>query len=205
VEGIRALRGVPDAPLLLSLFALDGLMEGALNVFVVVLALKVLGVGAEGVGFLAAVETVGGLVGGLFAFNAVHVRGLGVRWTLMGLADAVPPILLAAFPVLGVVIAMLLAWEAIDTLDEAIGLELLRRVVPEHLMPSALGLEDGVITMSIAAGAIIAPTLVVLLGVRGGLLAIGLVAPVVVLATLRGFRRIDKRTSAAFDTERSPV
>jgi hypothetical protein len=158
------------------------------------------------------VETVGGLVGGLFAFNAVHVRGLGVRWTLMGLADAVPPILLAAFPVLGVVIAMLLAWEAIDTLDEAIGLELLRRVVPEHLMPSALGLEDGVITMSIAAGAIIAPTLerwrddgVVLLGVRGGLLAIGLVAPVVVLATLRGFRRIDKRTSAAFDTERSPV
>lgn len=197
VEGLRAISGVPDARLLLLLFAVDGLMEGALDVFVIVLALKVLGIGAGGVGGLAAVEMVGGLVGGAFAFRAVHVRGLGVRWTLMGLADAVPPLLLAAFPTLGVVIVMLLAWEALDTLDEAIGLELLRRVIPPPLIPSALGLEDSMVTLSIAIGSIVAPALVVLLGVRGGLLAIGVTAPILVLATLTGMRRIDKRTQLA--------
>jgi MFS family permease len=195
IEGVQALRNLPDARLLLALFAIDGLMEGALDVFVVVLALKTLGIGAEGVGGLAAVETVGGLIGGLVALNTVGIRGLAVRWTMLGVLDAMPPLLLAAFPTLGVVIVALLAWEAIDTLDEGVGLELLRRVVPEPLMPQALGLEDSVVTMSIAAGAIIAPTLVVLLGISGALFAIGVTAPLLVLATLRGMRRIDEHTA----------
>jgi hypothetical protein len=99
---------------------------------------------------------------------------------------------------------MLLAWEAIDTLDEAVGLELLRRVVPAPLVPAALGLEDSVVTMSIAAGAIIAPALVVFLGVRGGLLAIGLTAPLIVILTLPGMRRIDNRHEMYDTSELDP-
>jgi hypothetical protein len=89
---------------------------------------------------------------------------------------------------------MLLMWEGIAVVDEAIGLTLLRRVVPPHLLSRTLGLEDSVVTLSIGVGSIAAPGLVALLGgVQGALIAVGVAVPLIILMILPGLRRIDAR------------
>jgi len=194
VEGIRAIWGRRDVLILLGMFAMDGFLEGALDVAIIVLALDTLGIGPAGVGGLSVVETIGGLAGGLIALNIVGVRRLATRWGMLGFIDGFPPALLAAFPNLGVTIALLVVWEGIDTIDESIGLELMSRIVPGDLMPQVVGLEDSVETMSIAAGSIIGPLLIVLGGIRGAFVAIAILGPLLTILVFPWLRRLDRHT-----------
>ena len=196
VEGIRAIWGRRDVLILLSMFAMDGFLEGMLDVAIIVLALETLGIGPAGVGGLSVVETIGGLAGGLVALNVVGVRRLATRWGMLGFVDGFPPALLAAFPNLGVTIGLLVIWEGIDTIDEGIGLELMSRVVPGELMPQVVGLEDSVETLSIAVGSILGPVLIVLTGIRGTLLAIAILGPLLTILVFPWLRRLDQHMDA---------
>jgi predicted MFS family arabinose efflux permease len=196
LAGIRAIARHRDALIVLVLFSVDAVTYGALDVFVVVIALKTIQIGPEGFGALAAVEMIGGILGGIVAIAFVRRRRLATRWTVLGLVDGVPPVLIASFPVAPVAITMLIIWGAIDVIDEGLGLELIRRIVPTPLLSHALGLEDSLVTLGIALGALIAPALIAALGVRGALVAVGLIAPLVAATTLRAMTRIDSRTDS---------
>jgi CRP-like cAMP-binding protein len=50
---------------------------------------------------------------------------------------------------------------------------------------------EAILTFGVAAGGLLAPLVIELLGVRGALLAIGLIAPVAVAASWRSLRRLD--------------
>ncbi|HVS29343.1 MAG TPA: MFS transporter, partial [Solirubrobacteraceae bacterium] len=193
IDGLRATRGNRDALLLLTLFGVDALLEGALDVMIVVLALDVLNIGAAGVGALGLVEAIGGVIGGLLAFRLVRRRKLATAWGVRALFDAMPSVLIGVFPLLSVTVVMLIVWEAFATADEAMGLTLLRRVVPEDLLPRTLGLEDSVVTLSLAVGALSAPALIAALHVRWSMVAVGSTAFLLVLLILPGLRRIDVR------------
>jgi hypothetical protein len=111
-EGFRALARYRDAGLLIGLGMLQALTQGFLYVFVAVLALDQLGMGASGVGLLTAAVGAGAVASSLAASTFVTGRrlavleGIGVvLWGLpLTLSGALPhePVVLALMSVIGV-------------------------------------------------------------------------------------------------------
>jgi len=191
VEGFRALMRYRDAGLLIGLSLAAPLTRGFLNVFVVVMALELLGMGAPGVGVLTAAVGAGAVAGSLGASALVSGRhlaaleGVGVAlWGLpLALSGGLPqePVVLGLMCVIGVGNAL-----------ADIGLYTLpARLVPEELLARVFGGKESLTAMSVALGALIAPATVDLLGIRGALALLGLVAPTVVALAWRRLRAID--------------
>ena len=191
VEGFRALKRYPDAGLLIGLAMLQALTQGFLYVFVVVLALEQLGMGASGVGLLTAAVGAGAVASSLGASTFVTGRrlatleGIGVMlWGLpLTLSGALPhePVVLGLMCVIGIGNAL------VD-----IGLHTLpARLVPEELLARVFGAKASLTAASIAVGSFITPLAIDLLGVRGALVVLGLVAPVAASLAWRRLYAID--------------
>ena len=72
--GFRALAREPGAAFIIGLFCAQTLVRGALQVFVVVASIQLLGIGESGVGFLTAALGAGGLVGAFFSLSLAGQR-----------------------------------------------------------------------------------------------------------------------------------
>jgi MFS family permease len=190
-EGFSALVHYRDAGLLLGLSLTASLTRGFLNVFVVVIALELLGMGAPGVGVLTAAVGAGAVAGSLGASALVSGRrlaaleGVGVAlWGLpLALSGALPhePVVLALMSVIG--IGNALADIGLYTLPA--------RLVPEELLARVFGAKESLTAMSVALGSLIAPPVIDVLGVRAALAALGLVAPALAALAWRRLRAID--------------
>ena len=192
IEGFRALWRYRDAALLVGLGLAQTLTRGFLNVFLVVIALELLESGEPGVGLLTAAVGAGAVVGSLGASMFVRGRrlaalaGIGVAlWGLaLSLCGALPyePSLLALMFLVGVANAL------VD-----IGLSTLpARLVPEHLLARVFGAEESLTALSVALGSLVTPPAIDLLGVRGALAALGLVAPALAALAWRRLQAIDR-------------
>jgi MFS family permease len=191
VEGFRALVRYRDAGLLIGLALAASLTRGFLNVFVVVIALELLGMGAPGVGVLTAAVGAGAVAGSLGASVLVSGRRLavleGVGVTLWGL----PLALSGALPHEPVVLVLMCVIGVGNALAD-IGLYTLpSRLVPDELLARVFGGKESLTAMSVALGSLIPPPLIDLLGVRGTLAALGLVAPALAALAWRRLRAID--------------
>jgi Cyclic nucleotide-binding domain/Major Facilitator Superfamily len=186
-DGFRALIRYRDAGLLTWLGLAQTFTRGALNVFVVVIAIQLLGAGAPGVGLLTAAVGAGAVGGSLGASLVVGGRRLatiqGVGVALWGL----PLALVGAFQQEPVVLA-LMAVIGIGNALVDIGLfTLLTRLVPETLLARVMGAFESLVALTVALGSLVTPFAIDLLGVRGALVAIGCVAP---LSAALGWRRL---------------
>ena len=113
------------------------------------------------------------------------LEGVGVAlWGLpIALSGALPyePAVLALMFVIGVGNAL------VD-----IGLYTLpARLVPEELLARLFGAKESLTALSVALGSLIAPPVIDLLGVRGALAVLGLVAPTLAALAWRRLRAID--------------
>ena len=191
VEGFRALARYRSAGLLMALGLAQTVTRGFLNVFLVVVALELLGMGAPGVGLLTAAVGAGAVAGSIGASLVVTgrrlaaVEGIGVAlWGLpLTLCGALPhePVVLALMAVIGVGNAL------VD-----IGLfTLVQRLVPEELLARAFGAFESLVALSVAVGSLVTPLAIDLLGIRGALSVLGLVAPALVALAWRRLRTID--------------
>jgi MFS family permease len=191
VEGFRALARYRDAGVLIGLGLAQTLTRGFLNVFLVVVALELLGMGAPGVGLLTAAVGVGAVASSLGASMFVSGRRLaaleGIGVTLWGL----PLTLSGALPYEPVVVA-LMAVIGIGNALVDIGLYTLpARLVPEELLARLFGAKESLTTLSVAVGSLITPLAIELLGIRGALAMLGLVAPALVALAWRRLQAID--------------
>jgi MFS family permease len=177
VEGFQALARYRDAGLLIGLALVQALTQGFLYVFVVVLALERLEMGAPGVGLLTAAVGAGAVASSLGASMFVTGRrlaaleGLGV--ILWGLPLTVSGVLPHEPVVLGLMCVIGIGNALVD-----IGLHTLpARLVPEELLARVFGAKASLTALSIAVGSLITPSAIDLLGIRGALIVLGLVAP----------------------------
>jgi MFS family permease len=193
VEGFQALSRYRDAGLLIGVALAQALTQGFLFVFVVVMALDLLDMGAPGVGVLTAAVGAGAVVGSLGASTFVTGRrlaaleGLGViLWGLpLTLSGALPhePVVLGLMCVIGVGNAF------VD-----IGLHTLpARLVPEELLARVFGAKASLTALSIAVGSFITPFAIDLLGIRGALAVLGLMGPALAVLAWQRLRAIDAR------------
>ncbi len=97
IAGIRTIKADPELRLIVGLYCAENLVTGALNVLVVIAALKLLDLGDPGVGALNAAIGIGGLAGAIAAAAFVGGRriasGFGVGLVLCGV-----PIVLIGVP-----------------------------------------------------------------------------------------------------------
>jgi MFS family permease len=191
VEGFRALARYRDAGLLIGIGLVQTLTRGFLNVFLVVVAIELLGIGAPGVGLLTAAVGAGAVAGSVGASALVTGRRLalleGAGVALWGL----PLVLTGAFPD-DVAVVALMGVVGIGNALVDIGLYTLPpRLVPEGLLARVFGALESLIALSVAIGSAVTPLAIDLLGDRGALLALGVVAPLTAALAWRRLRLID--------------
>ena len=196
IAGFRTLAGVPRLRLVVGVVAAQTVVDGALDVLIVVLALDTLEAGASGLGFLNSAAGIGGLAAA-FAIGSVAARGrlassLGVGIALWGL----PLALVGIWPEQAVALVMLALVGMGGTIVSVAGDTLLQRAAPPELLARVFGAVDGILLAALALGSLGAPFLVDTIGVRGALLVTGAVLPVLAALTWTRLAAVDAAAAA---------
>ena len=195
LAGFRALAETPRLRLVVGVVAVQTIVDGAVDVLIVVLALETLDAGAAGLGFLNSAAGAGGLAAVLIA-GGIAARGrlassLGVGIVLWGL----PLVLIGVWPEQTVALVLLAVVGAGGTLVAVTSDTLLQRAAPADILARVFGAMDGVLLVALAIGSLAAPLLVSAVGVRGALIAAGSLLPVLAALTWSRLAAIDAAAS----------
>jgi predicted MFS family arabinose efflux permease len=185
-----------DAVALFVPAAAQTFARGVLNVLTVVIALELFGLGSAGVGWLNAVLGAGGLLVGPLVVMFVRGKRVARSFAAGVAAWGVPLIVLAfaharfwpylVFGVIGVA----------GVFDDVGVYSALQQVIPPRLMGRALGVRRGGLLLSMGIGSAVTPLLIHAWGVRGTLIATGLLLVAAAAAFLPSLTAIDGRISA---------
>jgi hypothetical protein len=191
--GIRAIATDRALRLLTGLTTLQTFTRGALTVFSVVLAIKLLGTGAAGVGVLTAAVGAGAILGSLSAALLIGRGGLA-RWFGIGVVLwGAPLAVIGALSHLWAAIVLLAVVGIGNALVDVGVFTLLARLADDAVLARVYAAFEGIITLGVAAGAIVTPVLISALGIRPALVAVGVIAPTGVLVCWRMLRLLDRR------------
>ena len=178
------------------LAAAQGVVWGALTVFLVIIAVQVLDAGAAGVGYLNSVMGLGTVAGGLAVLGLVGRGRLGRDMAYGVLGWALPLVAIALVPSPLVAIAALAVIGLADPWVN-LGLDTIpQRIAPERIVSRVFAAVDSTLIAAMALGAVTAPLLVHLLGLRGAMGALGAAVAVVAVAALPRLARLDARLGA---------
>ena len=199
LAGFRTMRGSRDAKLLVTLYAGQTLVAGALGVFVVVTALELLHGSARTVGTLEAAIGAGGLIGGAVAVALAARRRLAADLALGLALFGAPFLAIAAWPRLAPAIAGLAILGIGNSLVDISAITLLQRIVPDEVLGRVLGLVQGLLLGSLGIGAALAPLLIHAFGARTALVATGIFLPALALAALPLLAKLDAPEPASVE------
>ncbi|MHB8469072.1 MAG: MFS transporter [Gaiellaceae bacterium] len=195
--GFRAIAADSRLRVIVGLTGAQALIAGALEVLLVIIAIRLLHAGNAGVGWLNTGLGVGGLLG---AFVGVGLAGrkrladdfrLGLA--LFGLALA----LAAAGTNLAFVLVVFGAIGVGNTIFDVAGMTLLQRAAPSAVLGRVFGVLESLILATLALGSLVAPGLVALIGVRATIVAAGLLLPALLVPTWGLLTRIDAAAPVA--------
>jgi MFS family permease len=179
--------------LITALGVVQTFTRGCLTVFTVVVAIDLLDTGDPGVGLLNAAVGAGGLLGSIMAFRLVRRGGLGT-WFGAGIAlFGAPLAVIGVIPDLAAAIVLLGLVGIGNALIDVGGFTILARLADETVLARMFAAFEAILTLGVAAGGLLAPLVIELLGVRLALVAVGLVAPLAVAASWPALRRLDAR------------
>jgi MFS family permease len=191
-EGIRAVSRNADLALIVGLAAAQSFTRGALTVLTVVVAIDLLGTGEAGVGVLNAAIGAGAVLGALAASFLVGTRRLGA-WFAVGVALwGLPVTLIGVFPHEFAALGMLAFVGVGNSLIDLAGFTLLGRLAAEEVLARVFGVVESMVALSIGLGAIAASVVVHRAGVGTALVTIGLLCPILAVASWRRLRGMDQ-------------
>ena len=169
---------------------------GALSVFIVVIAIDVLGLDQAAVGYLTAATGLGALIGSAASVVLVGRERLGLPLVgaavFFGLSVAALGLTRDPLAVGIVLVATGLGW----SFAYVAATTLTQRLAGDDVMTRVFGVSEAVTTGAEAIGGLTVPVLIVLLGPTGALIAAGLALPVVVLLAAPAFLRADRADPA---------
>jgi len=191
-EGIHVVRRSGDLALIMGLAAAQSFTRGALTVLTVVVAIELLGTGEPGVGVLTAAIGAGAVFGSLAASLLVGTRRLGA-WFAVGVALwGVPVTLIGVFPQQVAALGLLACVGVGNSLIDLGGFTLLARLAADEVLARVFGVLESLVALSVGVGAIVASVLVDWTGVRPALVTIGLLCPVLAVASWQRLRGMDR-------------
>ena len=197
--GIRAIHSDPRLRVVVGLYCAENVVAGALNVLVVISALKLLDLGESGVGLLNAAIGIGGLVGAIAAAALIGRRrmasGFGFGLVLCG----APLVLIGAHPSTTPALVFLAVLGVGVTIIDFSAVTLLQRAIHEDVLAKVFSVLQSLFVSSIGLGAALAPILVSSLGIRGALLSSGVVLPLLAALLWRHLTPLDASDGASDD------
>jgi predicted MFS family arabinose efflux permease len=191
LAGFRAVLGAPRLRLVVGLYGAQTIVAGAMGVLVVVAALRLFDLGSSGVGWLYSACGVGGVVGGAIAVTLVGRQKLAGDFGIGLLLWGVPFVLMGIWPNTVVALAMLGVLGVGNTLVDVSALTLLQRHAPAAVRARVFGIVESLFAATIGLGAILAPILIGLFGIRVALIVTGVFLPVLVALSWRRLAALD--------------
>ncbi len=191
LDGLRIVVRHGDTRLVVAILSLRMAVIGALDVLFVLLALEVFHIGASGAGLLNAALGLGVIAGGTATFAVVGRQRLA---PVLGIAAATAGVGLAALSAVSPV------WAAPLVVTTGIGLAacdvlgrtILQRVTPDRVLARVFGALEGLADAGLAFGSILAPLVVLAVGVQGALVVAGLILPAGIAISWLGLRAMDR-------------
>lgn len=195
LAGFRALAADRDPRLLIGLFIAQTFVRGLLNVLVVVTALELLDLGGSGVGILSAAFGVGGLLGAFWALTMVGWRRLARPFAAGLVLWGAPIALIGVWPHEWLALLALGLVGAGNSVLDVAGFTLVQRIVDDAVQARVFGVLETGSYAGVGVGAIVAPALVALFGIRGALVATGLILPALAAIFWRSLHGINDRVA----------
>ena len=203
LQGFTTIAADRRLALITALGVAQTFTRGCLTVFTVVLAIDLLDLGDPGVGVLNAAIGAGGVLGSILAFGLVRRGGLA-SWFGVGIAlFGAPLALIGVVPEQAAAIVLLGLVGIGNALIDVGGFTMLARLADETVLARMFAGFEAILTLGVAAGGLLAPLVIELLGVRLALVAVGLMAPLAVAASWPELRRLDVGCACAMRTSRS--
>lgn len=191
--GFRSIAADPDLVVVVWLVAAQTLVAGASAVFLVVMAVDVLGTGAHGVGYLDSVLGVGAILGGFFAIARSSRHRLAQDMTTGVVLWAAPLLLVTAWAspvtVFAAVALLGLANPLVDVNLDTI----VQRITPDAVMGRVFGALEACVITTMALGSFLMPVLLSFWSLRVSLAVIGLGVVALSLPFMPRMRRLDAR------------
>jgi CRP-like cAMP-binding protein/predicted MFS family arabinose efflux permease len=196
MEGFRTIGGDKRLFTLVSLFTAQTIVAGALNVFIVVLALQLYDSGPSGVGALNAATGIGGVVGAAAAATMIGGDRLA-RYFAFGLIFwGLPLVLVGGVPAEAMGLVALAIVGVANTVIDVAGFTLLQRAVPDDVLARVFGVLETVLIAGIGLGALVTPVIIDALGTRGALLVVGGFLPLLTFLAWTRLRVLDAAADA---------
>jgi MFS family permease len=189
--GYREILRDKNLRLLIGLYCVQTVVAGASLVYEVAIALDLLHTGEGGLGILGSALGVGGFVGGIVALVLARRNRLAFDFGLGVMFWGAPLLLVAAWPSMSsALIAMALIGIA-NSLVDVNAFTILQRLTPDAVLGRVFGALESAIIGGMAVGALIMPLLINTIGLRSGLVVIGVSVSVLVVLGVSGLNRID--------------
>jgi MFS family permease len=195
--GFRAIGADRRLQVIIGLVGAQMFVAGALEVVIVVDAIRLLHSGNAGVGWLNTALGVGGLLGGLGGVALAARKRLAGDFRLGLVVFGAALAVLAASTNFTVALLLFGAMGAGSTLVDVTGMTLLQRAAPADVVGRVFGVLQSTMLAAIALGSLVTPLLVAGLGARWTFVAFGLVLPLAVLPTWRRLTQIDATARVA--------
>jgi len=189
--GFRAIGRSPSLRLIVGLTGAQTIVAGALEVLMVVLALRLLHGGNTAVGWLNSAMGVGCLVGVVAVAALAGRKRLAGDFALGVLLWGVPVALAAVWSNLGFALVLFALIGVGNTLVDVTGMTLMQRSADEDVLGRVFGVLESLLLGTMALGALVMPGVISLIGARASLVATGVFLPAIVAVTLPALRRID--------------
>ena len=193
-QGFREVIADDGLRLVVGVLTVATLAEGMVDVLVVVVALDLIGLADAGVGWLNAAWGAGGMLGGVAALALLGRGRLAAGLAGGALLVGLPLIGIAAVDAAVLAGALLVALGVGYALIETAGLSLLQRLSSDDVLGRAFAVVESSYWITTGVGALIAPALVSLLGVRGALVAVGAGLVLAVAARWAALGRLEVAT-----------
>jgi hypothetical protein len=192
VTGVKAfVQLAPPGGFAILAFA-QTFVRGAVTVLIAVLAVDVLVLGEQAVGWLNAALGVGGLVGGVIAAAVVRVTRLGRTFIVGVLLWGLPLVLLSLVMKPAVAYLAFVAIGIGNAVEDVGAFTLLTRLLSPHMTARVLGVLEIAALGGIGLGSVAAASLLDAFDMRGTLALLGLGLTGLTIAHARRFAQIDR-------------
>jgi MFS family permease len=198
--GFRAIARAPRPRLLIGLAVAQAFVRGCLNVLIVVAVFRVFHGSAAEVGYLTAAIGVGGLFGALGAM-VLGGRRLAVVFGIALVFWGLPIALLAPGSYFAAAMLLLAIVGAANSVEDVAVVTLLQRTTPDDILTRVLGVLWGLAMGGVAIGSIAAPAIVGAVGPRAAFVVVGMILPLLTIATYRRLVEIDRAVAPAAELE----
>jgi predicted MFS family arabinose efflux permease len=173
LAGFKAIGREPPLRVLIGLLGAQTFVAGAVEVYIVVLAIQVLGLGESGVGYLNSAFGIGAILGGIVAFGLTGTRRLSPSFLVGVVLWGAPLVVVALWSHAAVALLLFGVMGLGNTLVDVSGFTLVQRAVPDDVLARVFGVIQLLWLSSVGVGAMVAPRLISWLGTRDALIATG--------------------------------